>query len=429
MNIKKFNIEIHQILFGLLITSGFPGITYHSVFFESFNPDIKFKLYILSLFLREFFTFLLGLKMILILLKKISIRKIKYLTFIAFLPLIPIILLVFYDFNAVLFFTGIRFYILFSVPLFIFENNGNLNFKRNIKINDFIFYCYLVLNILSFTIGYEGFTRSGYGETFLGVRYMFIFDNPVIASQQFGIFLIYTNFRMIIEKSNFEKTKFLIISFLLMFLVLYTGGRAGLVVAFITGISSIIIYFFPQLKYIFLTQKRIKNKFFIVATLFGFAIFSLILFSNTSLSGRAKTQSLIEEKGIFGGTYGNRLGILNSYIKEKKIEDIIFGKPGKGTNTACNPVISDYRSEECQKTDSLASSSIYSFGIIGFLLYLVILIVVTNSSYSPLMTMAFLVYSLSQIFPEIILPWTQFVLILFHSNQLGKINKLKKSKL
>ena len=61
-------------------------------------------------------------------------------------------------------------------------------------------------------------------------------------------------------------------------------------------------------------------------------------------------------------------------------------------------------------------------------MYIVILFVVANISYSPLMPIAFLVFSLSQIFPELILPWIQFVLILFHSNQIEKINKVKNSK-
>ena len=56
--------------------------------------------------------------------------------------------------------------------------------------------------------------------------------------------------------------------------------------------------------------------------------------------------------------------------------------------------------------------------------YLVTLIKILNVSYSPLMGITFIVYSLAQIFPELILPWTQFVLILFHSNQY-KLHKLK----
>ena len=428
MNIKKFNITVHQILFGLLLSSGLPGLILNSIFFQSFDLNSKFALYAIALFLREFFIFILGCKIITILIKKLNLGRIRYRTLIAFLPLIPILLLVIYDFKPILFFTGLRFYILFSLPLLILEENSNFNFKRNIIINDFIFYFYLVLNILSFTIGYGGFSPSDYGkalvgETFLGARYMFISANPIIAAQQFGIFLIYSNFRIVIEKSNFEKTKFLIISIILMYLTLYTGGRAGTVVAFISFISSLIIYLVPQIKYIFLTQKKTINKFLTIGSLFVFSLFFFFLSSNTSISGRTQTQGDIQKKGIISGIYSSRLNILNNYLKEISIEEIIAGKPGIGTNTACNKVTSKVTAEECQTTDSLFTTSLVSFGIIGIILFVVTLMVVINSSYSPLMAIAFLVYSLSQIFPEIVLAWSQFVLIIFHSIQKENIYK------
>ena len=439
MNIKKFNITLHQILFGLLISSGLPGLIKDSVLFEALDLNLRFNLYIFGLFIREFFIFLLGLKILLILFKKINLGRIRYRALIAFLPLIPIILLVIYDFRPILFITGIRFYILFSLPLLVLEENSNFNFKRNIIINDFIFYLYLVLNILSFTIGYDGLmtNRDKYGdlisyaligETFLGARYAFISVNPIIAAQQFGIFLIYANFRLIIEKSNFEKTKFLIISIILMYLTLYTGGRAGTVVAFIACISSIIIYFFPKIKYIFLTQKKLTNKFFTISTLIVSSIIFFILSSSPLISGRPQTQTEIQNKGLVEGIYESRLLSLKFRFDESKIEDVIFGKPGLGTNTACNKVTSAVTSDECKTTDSLPLTSLFSFGIFGILLYIVIFIVVTNISYSPLMTVAFFVFSLSQIFPEIILPWTQFVLIIFHSKQKENINKFRNSK-
>ena len=212
-----------------------------------------------------------------------------------------------------------------------------------------------------------------------------------------------------------------------MFLTFYTGGRAGIVIALLACLSSVIIYFFPWIKYIFLTQKKVENKFFTIITLFVFSIFFFFFSSNPLISGR--TQTLIQNQGIFSGfNNSNRIILLKEYFKETKIQDIILGKPGKGTNTACNTVTSDPQSEECSKTDSLPSSSLFSFGIIGIILYLVVLTVITNISYSPLMPMTFFVYSLSQIFPELIFPWTQFVLLLFYSSQKEKIQKLKISK-
>lgn len=423
MDIKKFNVPINQLIYALFITSGLPGITYHSIFFESFNPLLKFNLYIGSLFLREFFTFLLGIKITLILIKKLNSLNFKYRTLFAFLPLSSIILLVLFDYNVVLLATGIRFYILFSLPLMVFEDQENLNFRRNITINDFIVYVYLVLNIISLIIGHADFEQSGYTDTFLGVRYPFIFDNPVIAAQQFGVFLLYLNFRLIISKRFFEKTTFLITSFIVLFLTLYTGGRAGLVVAMLVTISTTIIYFFPKIKYIFLTPKKVENKLITIGTLFAFALVALLISSNPLISGRQKTMIQYREKGIYG-VGESRYGIMTEFLNEGRLEDIIFGKPGKGTNTACNRVINDYDTDECKKTDSAITSSLVSFGIVGILFYSVTLLTIMNASYSPLVAITFIVYSFAQIFPELILPWTQFVLLLFHSNQY-KIYKLK----
>ena len=84
--------------------------------------------------------------------------------------------------------------------------------------------------------------------------------------------------------------------------------------------------------------------------------------------------------------------------------DLITGKPGLGTNTACNQVTSSLASEECRKTDSLPVSSFLSFGIIGLGLYFLILIKFINYSYSPLIPISFLVFSFSYVIPELVLP-------------------------
>ena len=173
-----------------------------------------------------------------------------------------------------------------------------------------------------------------------------------------------------------------------------------------------------------LTPKKTINKFFTIGTLFVFSLVLIFLSSNTLISGRRQTQGDIQRKGIISGIYSSRLRILNNYFNESKIHKIIFGTPGLGTNTACNTVTGKAISEECQNSDSLFGASLFSFGVIGVLLYIVNLIVVSYNSYSPLMPIAFLVFSLSQVFPELILPWTQFVLLLFHSNQIKKIPRL-----
>ena len=160
-----------------------------------------------------------------------------------------------------------------------------------------------------------------------------------------------------------------------------------------------------------------------IGSLFLFTFFLFLFSSNSLISGRVQTE--IKDKGIVSGIYSSRLTIMKNYFKKANIEDFIAGKPGMGTNTACNKVTSKVTSEECRTTDSLFTTSLVSFGIIGILFFIVTLNVVINSSYSPLMAIAFLVYSLSQIFPEIVLAWSQFVLIIFHSIQKEKINNLR----
>ena len=56
------------------------------------------------------------------------------------------------------FFYRIKILYSFFSTFINFEENLNLNLKRNIIINDIIFYFYLVLNILSFIIGYGVFS-------------------------------------------------------------------------------------------------------------------------------------------------------------------------------------------------------------------------------------------------------------------------------
>ena len=135
MKIKKFNIEINQLLFGLLLSSGFPELINSSIFFKSFDPNLKFELYAFSLFVREFFILLIGFKIILILLKKISSARLSYKVLVGFLPIISIVLVYSYAFNTsnfdiVTFIIGIRFYILFSLPLLVLDRSTLLNFKE-----------------------------------------------------------------------------------------------------------------------------------------------------------------------------------------------------------------------------------------------------------------------------------------------------------
>ena len=108
--------------------------------------------------------------------------------------------------------------------------------------------------------------------------------------------------------------------------------------------------------------------------------------------------------------------------------DLITGKPGLGTNTACNQVASSIESEQCRKTDSLPVSSFLSFGIIGLAFYFLILITFTYLSYSPLIPITFLIFSFSYVVPELVLPWTQLTLILLLSVQKSKLNLLQKLK-
>ena len=107
-------------IFGLLFTSSFPALTL-SENFEQVNPLLRYQLYIGSLFIRETFILLLGLKLIFIFKDKIISKKIKYKIIYIFLPIIPILILMIFDLNTVLLATGIRFYLLFSLPLLVIE--------------------------------------------------------------------------------------------------------------------------------------------------------------------------------------------------------------------------------------------------------------------------------------------------------------------
>ena len=131
-----------------------------------------------------------------------------------------------------------------------------------------------------------------------------------------------------------------------------TGGRAGIVVSLMTILSTIIIYLFPKYKYIFLTPRKTENKLFIIGILFACSIFFVTISSNPLISGRIKTQQTIEKEGVVSGVLTVRKDIFIELFQNFDIDKII-GKPGKGTNTACNTVISDYKSEECKKTDAL----------------------------------------------------------------------------
>jgi len=424
MNIKKINLPLNILIFGLLFTSSFPALTLSTNFFEEIDEILRLKLYIGSLFIRETFIFLLGLKLILFFVDKIISIKIKYKIIYIFLPIIPIFILTIFDFNIILLSTGIRFFILFSLPLLVVEDNKINDFKNNIRMNELIIYFYFIINVISLILYKNVFG----GETFLGARYSFIYESPNLAAAQFSVFLLYFNFKLLIEKKAINKTKIFLFSILLLILTLFTGGRAGLIVSALTFLSTSIIYFFPNYKYIFETPKKIKTKFFIIFALILSSLIFLIISSNQNLSGRNQTGDLIRDKGFITGTYGSRIKIINQILDEPNMMDLITGKPGLGTNTACNQVASSIESELCRKTDSLPVSSFLSFGIIGLAFYFLILITFTYLSYSPLIPITFLIFSFSYVIPELVLPWTQLTLILLLSVQKSKINLLKKLK-
>ena len=167
--------------------------------------------------------------------------------------------------------------------LLIFEDlNKENDFKKNIRINDLIIYFYIFINLLAFFIGI-GDASNSIGETFLGARSPFIYYSPNTASQQFLIFSLYFNFKMFVENNRSQKYKYFIFIIFLFILSLYTGGRSGIIVSTLSLLSTSIIYFFPNFKYIFITQKKLKNKIFMLVTLFlssvFFLLFPLIKFS------------------------------------------------------------------------------------------------------------------------------------------------------
>ena len=278
---------------------------------------------------------------------------------------------------------------------------------------------------ITLAIGFKLYEGGFFGYTFLGARYPFIFDNPTVAALQFGIFLLYLNFRFTIAKNTFDKSKFLIISIGVFYLSLYTGGRAGIIISSLSLLVTILLYFFPKKRFIFNTPKSIKTKLFIMSILFTLSVGFLVLSSNKTFSGRLQTQTNISQEGLITGVYGSRLNIISQIKNERKFKDLLIGKPGLGTNTACNAVTSGIDAKECRKTDSLPATSLLSFGLIGVIFFIATFFAILNNSYSPLVPITFIIYSLSQIPPELIYIWTQMVIIVLLSRQHSKFIALQ----
>ena len=383
-------------------------------------------LYFIAISIREFFIILIAFKGLLITLNKFNSMKITTRNLILLAPLLSFLFLILINFNLLLFLTGWRFYILLTLPLLIADDQKSNDFKFNIKVNDFIFYFYLFLNAITLIIGLDAYEYIGQMDNLLGHRFPFIFQFPNLAAQQFGIMLLYANFRLSFSKSLFVKTSFIFSSIILLIFSFYTGGRAGISMSLVIVFSSLICFIFPKIKYIFKTPKLIINKIFLLIVLITIAMGSVFLSSNRLISGRYVTELNIKNEGLVSGLYGSRFGLMQeAFLKKEDFENLLVGKPGFGTNTACIGRISPRTEDICFNTDSLITTSLTSFGIIGIVIYFTLVIYILNYAYSPLVLITFFVFSLSQIFPEIIFPWIQFVIILLLSIQKSNFEKLK----
>ena len=103
MNLEKFSFKLNYLLFGLLFTSAFPAITLSSVLFDGFNNVSRYKIYIVSLFIREFFHISIRYKDSSFFKDKIASRRINFNSVFIFLPIILIIIFIFLDNNFLFF--------------------------------------------------------------------------------------------------------------------------------------------------------------------------------------------------------------------------------------------------------------------------------------------------------------------------------------
>ena len=313
-------------------------------------------------------------------------------------------------FGPILIASAVRFFILASMPLLI--NIIRPRFTvQHLRINLYILIFYLLLSFLSFIVGYHSFPPI-YGATFLGPRFPFIYENPITSSMAFASFICFLSW-LVVNRITIVNRVPLILTFVsvLFFFILLTGGRSGL----IASAFAIILLFgsLAPFKYTkaFLNPRSLSLKLLTIPFMASVLISLLILSSSQSISGRSQTSDQLSQGSFLDGLYYSRLDILESRL-DGPLLDVLIGTPGFGTNTAT--MLADIPTSQ-KNSDSFLTSSFTSFGISGLALFLITLYIFVAQT--PIfLAMAFLVFSLSQSIPEVILPWTQLCLLLTYSS-------------
>jgi len=404
----RFTIKLLELL---LLFSSLPSFVLFSPVGKSLNTSLTFNLYFIFTFLRELTLILIAIQLFLFIFSKIKRYKINNIILILLLPIFSFIYYFFNDFQLVNSLIGIRFYILVGFPILLISDNLKNSEKFNLKSVDRIFFFYLFLNSFTYFFGFNDSYKSMVGSTFLGPRFSFIFENPIVAAMSFGVLILYCNFKISTLKVKKQKLLFLFLSFILFYFCLLTGGRAGLSVTMLITLINICIVYFPKLRKYFISPKSNFKKIFLFSLISFFAFLAIIVSSIGSLSGRSTLVSIAND-GIIEGLYGSRGQILSRAITQSDKFQLLIGKPGLGTNTYTRFGDVD---KIYANSDSYITALILSFGIIGLIIFFVSLWLFIISSYSPLLPLVFLVFSLSQCLPELIFPWTLLNLLIYYS--------------
>jgi hypothetical protein len=239
----------------------------------------------------------------------------------------------------------------------------------------------------------------------------------------FGSFLIYFNFRIFTAKKIKTRIFFLIFSLVIFYFTLLTGGRAGISVSLIILLLSFWRTLSGGLKIFLQKTKSISKRLILFSIISSLICLSVVFSSLGFISGRNNTMTKISDNGLIAGLYGPRGEILNRALHQDNYLQLFFGKPGLGTNTATQ--FGNVK-KEFKNSDSFITSSLLSFGIFGILIVLITFFLFIQNSYSPLLPIIFLIFSLSQSLPELIFPWIQLVILLSFSNDITIKNSLRK---
>ena len=418
----------HNSLFllnGLLLFSSLPSFFATSPFATKFGFSNILIIYFILIFIRESFIVLLGFQLFSLTLKFINSLKINYKLIIFLLPIFSFLYYLSNNPDPMILISGIRFYILVSLPILIYNKKLTNQNKLNTRANDLIIGFYLVINLISFITVYSSSFDSFRGfSTILGPRFSFIFENPIVASMNLATILIYSNFR--IFTTNFLKVRlfFMGLSLISLYFCFFTGGRAGLSVGILTVIISIARVFISWLKIFLQNNSNLLKRLLLFTLISGFAFITVAISSLEIISGRYATIDNIKDKGLIVGLYEQRGKILLKSIKEENKVQLFFGRPGYGTNFA---KLVSFENPEVTESDSYLTSLIRSYGIFGIVIFLSTFLFFIKSSFSPLVVIIFVIFSLSQSLPELIFPWTQLIIILAFSKDLIFRKKLDKA--